>query len=248
MFRFAIDNRVIDYNPAQNIKIPKSAPASKREAITPEEISRIEEFPHKMQPAAMIMLYAGLRRGELIALTWADVDLAGGTIRVNKAVEYIGEYPQLKPPKTESGERTVYIPDKLRNYLAQLPRDTFLVFPSPSGEMWHKTQFLKAWKSYVLDMDVEYGDEGRKSKFDPRHKGVEDIREFTPHMLRHTFCTMMYTAGVDVVAAKEQMGHSDIKTTLGIYTHLSESRARDEMRKMNAAPNPGKPDGSAASL
>ena len=49
------------------------------------------------------------------------------------------------------------------------------------------------------------------------------IEPFTPHCLRHTYCTMLYEAGVDAVAAKELMGHADIKTTLGIYTHLSET-------------------------
>ncbi|MBR1810752.1 MAG: site-specific integrase [Clostridia bacterium] len=234
IFQFAIDNRVIDYNPARSVKVPKSAPTQKRRALDATEIQRVTEYDHEIQIAAMIMMYAGLRKGELIPLTWADIDLNEGTITVNKAVEYINDDPQLKPPKTENGIRTVYIPDILIDFLKNVPRKTFLVFPNPSGEMWHKKQFGRAWHSYLLDMDIVYGGvEGRKSKCNQNHKGIEGIQPFTPHMLRHTFCSMMYKNGVDVVTAKEQMGHADIKTTLGIYTHLTESHAKTEMQKMN---------------
>ena len=53
-------------------------------------------------------------------------------------------------------------------------------------------------------------------------------------MLRHTFCTNMYLAGVDILTAQHQMGHSDIKTTLSIYTHISENFAKDEMKKLDS--------------
>ena len=237
IFRFAVDNRVIDYNPAASVTIPRDAPAQRRRALTETEISRITEFAHPMQIAAMIMTYAGLRKGELIPLTWSDVDLGAGTITVNKAVEYIGDAPRLKPPKTESGVRTVYIPDVLIRFLSAAPRIALLVFPNPQGAMWKQRQFKRAWNSYLLDMDIVYGNVAdRKSKFDPKHKGVEGIERFTPHMCRHTFCSLMYAAGVDVVTAKEQMGHADIKTTLEIYTHLQEGHARAEMQKLNPRP------------
>ena len=63
-----------------------------------------------------------------------------------------------------------------------------------------------------------------ESRFDPKGMPMT-IEEFTPHCLRHTYCTMLYEAGVDVLVAKQLMGHSDIKTTLGIYTHLSRKHA-----------------------
>lgn len=56
-------------------------------------------------------------------------------------------------------------------------------------------------------------------------------------MLRHTFCTMMYENGVDVMTAKNQMGHADIQTTLSIYTHISADHTAEEMKKMNQNKN-----------
>ena len=59
------------------------------------------------------------------------------------------------------------------------------------------------------------------------------ISTFTPHCLRHTYATMLYDAGVDVLTAKEFLGHSDIKTTLSIYTHLSAEKSQSDIGKLN---------------
>lgn len=232
IFRYAINNRIIDYNPADAVTIPKNAPQETRRALTPDERSWIVSTPHKSQLAAMIMMFAGLRKGELIPLTWSDIDLNDGTININKAVEYIGDKPQIKSTKTKSGIRTVFIPDILIEYLKQVPKTSIFVFPNSKGNMHTKTTFKRWWDSYMLEIDMQYGKyPQRKSKYDPRFHGTSI--DITPHMLRHTFCTMMYENGVDVVTAKSQMGHADIKTTLEIYTHLSNDHAKEQMKKMN---------------
>lgn len=237
IFRFAINNRVIDYNPADAVTIPKNAPQESRRALIPEEREWIVKTENKAQIAAMIMMFAGLRKGELIPLTWSDIDLDEGSISVTKAVEYIGEKPQIKSTKTKSGIRTVFIPDILVEYLKSVPKNTILVYPNSNGDMHTKTTFKRWWDSYMLEIDIQHGKyPQRTSKFDPRFHGTS-IDNITPHMLRHTFCTMMYENGVDVVTAKNQMGHADIKTTLEIYTHLSSDHAKEQMQKMNKNKN-----------
>lgn len=237
IFRFAINNRIIDYNPADAVTIPKNAPQESRRALTSDERDWIINTTHKAQIAAMIMMFAGLRKGELIPLTWSDIDLNEGSISVNKAVEYIGEKPQIKSTKTKSGIRTVYIPDTLIGFLKNVPKTNILVYPNSKGNMHTKTTFKRWWDSYMLEIDMQHGKyPQRESKYDPRFHGVS-IDHITPHMLRHTFCTMMYENGVDVVTAKNQMGHADIKTTLEIYTHLSSEHAKEQMQKMNTNKN-----------
>ena len=87
VFQLAVTNRVIDFNPVDGVRMPKRRePKDKRRALTPEEISWIENTPHRAQTAAMIMLYAGLRRGELLALQYDDV--SDDTIFVDKAVSF----------------------------------------------------------------------------------------------------------------------------------------------------------------
>ena len=79
----------------------------------------------------------------------------------------------------------------------------------------------------MTELDVKYGARLRPvgSKYDP-YKGRKVIKTFTAHQLRHAYATMLYDAGVDILTAKELLGHSDIKTTLNIYTHLSRTRKK----------------------
>ena len=90
-------------------------------------------------------------------------------------------------------------------------------------------------ESYLYDMNLEYGAfTAPQKKFAPQ-KVPFVIRPFTLHCLRHTFCSMMYNAGVDVLTAQQQMGHSDVKTTLEIYTHLSQEKKAADISKLNSS-------------
>ena len=223
IYKTAIQSRAIDYNPAEYVKIPQYAPCEERRAITDIEREWIESTPHRAQTAAMIMLYAGLRRGEVSALTWNDVDLKAGTITVNKSVTYKGDNPRsVKDPKTEAGERVIPIPKKLKDYLSALPKTSLLVVTSARGTQLTESAWKRMWESYMKVLNEKHANPSGRSRFSPDKGGLPMmIRPFTPHCLRHTYCTMLYEAGVDVLVAKQLMGHSDVKTTLGIYTHLS---------------------------
>lgn len=238
IFQLAIDNRVMDYNPARPAKIPVKDIPSGRRALTQDEQRWITDTPHRAQLAAMIMMYAGLRRGELIALTWNDVNLTDGTITVNKAVELVDGKVVLKDwTKTPAGIRAVNIPNRLINFLKGQPRKSIYVCVSASDKMHTESSWRRMWDSYLADLNIQYGDfspfeKQPKSKFDP--DGVQFvIPKITPHWLRHTFCTMLYFAGVDILTAKNQMGHKDIQTTLEIYTHLDALHKSKEISKLN---------------
>ena len=241
IFRAAIEARAIDYNPAEYVRIPQNAPSEQRRAITDTERSWIENTPHRAQTAAMLMLYAGLRRGEVVALTWNDIDFDSGTITINKSVTYKGDEPRhIKAPKTEAGVRVVPMPRKLIEYLSDVPRTSLLVVTSVKGHQMTESAWKRMWESYmnVLNVVHGYSEEARK-RFNPEKGGLPMvIQPFTPHCLRHTYCTMLYEAGVDPLVAKELMGHSDIKTTLGIYTHLSHTHKTANARLLDAYLDP----------
>lgn len=251
VFQLAVTNRVIDFNPVDGVRMPKRRePKDKRRALTPEEISWIENTPHRAQTAAMIMLYAGLRRGELIPLLWTDIDLDAGTISVNKSVEAEGSTLSVKKgAKSAAGERIVYIPEKLINYLRAVSRTgSMYVCPSASGKMLTDSGWKRMWNSYIAELNYRYGDfdrvvvpnkEGQlqtfqkpKSRFAPVKIPIV-IEPFTAHYLRHTYITMLYFAGVDVLTAKEQAGHADIQTTMQIYTHLDKLHKQRQINKLN---------------
>lgn len=237
IFKLAIANRVTEFNPAENVKVPKETPKETRQPLTDEQQLWVRETLHRAQTAAMIMMYAGLRRGELMALTWSDIDLENRTITVNKAVEFAGNTGKVVPTtKTESGMRTVYIPDILVEYLKNQPRKTFLVSCQVSGKLHSETSWKRMWESYMNTMNAKYGDFSSIVGSAPKKsqkKRPMIIPTFTPHQLRHTYITMLYLAGVDVMTAKEQAGHSDIQTTLNIYTHLDKNHKQKNIDKLN---------------
>ena len=220
--------------------IPNTAKAPEhRRALTNEEQKWVRETPHRAQTAAMIMMYAGLRRGELLALTWSDINLEKQTISVNKAVEFIGGKPYVKNcGKTEAAMRTVYIPTLLTDYLKTTDKTTLLVCPSAHGTLMSDTSWKRLWESYLKELNFRYGNFSDcigltvKSKFQPGGLPMV-IPNITAHWLRHTFITNMYFAGVDLLTAKEQAGHSDIRTTSEIYTHLDADFKERKMQNLD---------------
>lgn len=84
VFNYAIENRIIDYSPAQYIDIPKDAKTSERRALTAQEQLWVVSTKHRAQLPAMIMMFAGLRLGECLALQWRDINLDKRTISVHQ--------------------------------------------------------------------------------------------------------------------------------------------------------------------
>jgi len=242
IIQLAIDNRIIDYNPAHSVKIPRKVKdkSELRRALTQQEQQWIIDTPHRARTPAMIMMFAGLRRGELIPLLWSDIDLKNGTISVNKSVEAVnGKLIVKSGAKSESGKRIVYIPDKLIDYLKNQEQTSQYVCPSSKGGMMSDSSWRRLWESYLSELNFRYGDftdiPGFK-KPDSRFAPVSVpfvIPRFTAHWLRHTYITMLYFAGIDVLTAKEQAGHSDIKTTMEIYTHLDRQYKVKQIGKLN---------------
>lgn len=261
ILNFAIDNRVIDYNPACSVKIPniqkQNEHEQQRRALTEQEQRWIIETPHRARTSAMIMMYAGLRRGELVPLLWSDIDLSEGIIRVNKSMERSGSNWTVKQgAKSKAGIRNVYIPQILVNYLKNVERgNNMLVCPDTSGNIMSLSSWNKLWESYLAELNFRNGDFSHiavvsdinnslksynkpNSRFIPKKIPIV-IPRITPHWLRHTFITSMYLAGVDVMTAKEQAGHSDIKTTMAIYTHLDSVYKTKQINKLNEYYNVG---------
>lgn len=239
VFRLAADNRAVDYNPADAVKIPKTETNSDRRALTEAEQRWIVEMDHRAKTAAMIMMYAGLRRGELIPLMWSDIDLETRTISVNKAVATVKSRFVIKETgKTAGSLRTIDMPKVLVDYLAAQPRRSLYVCTSAKGFMHTDSSWRRMWNSYLNDMNFKYGDfscflKKPSSKYEPG--GVPFvIPRITAHWLRHTYATLLYFAGIDVMTAKEQLGHASITTTLEIYTHLNHKHKRREMDKLDA--------------
>lgn len=248
VMQMCVDNRVTDYNPflAAETPKPQAKQTDQRRALTDEEQRWIRETPHRAQLPAMIMMYAGLRRGELLALQWSDVDLNARTIMVNRTVNFDNsDHPIIKSGgKTQNAQRVIYIPQRLVDFLKQQPHTSFYVVPSISGKIMSASAWRSLWDTYIKDLNIKYGDfesiigadgkpmEHPKSKTRPGGVPIV-IPRFTAHWLRHTYITLLYMSGVDVLTAAKQAGHADIKTTMDIYTHLDETHMRKNIDKLD---------------
>lgn len=237
----AVDNDIVFRNVFSKVSIPRIEP-SERRALTEKEIALVSSTyaGHRMGLAAMLMLYCGLRRGEMIALTWKDIDLDCARLQVNKAAYFDGNRSYIKSPKTKSGTRWIPVPEGLLEFLRGAARaPDCVVCPNAKGGMMTQIAFKRAWDSYLFYLNVQAGGRGRKrGKNDEngRHTflpPVQMIENITPHMLRHTYASMLYEAGVDVKSAQRFMGHSSIEITLRVYTHLSEQKEKQAVDVLN---------------
>ncbi len=227
IFRYAEANNIQGIpHYFKNVVVSKKSPQKKRRALTEFEQQMIIDTPHRCQLAAMIMMFAGIRRGELIPLMWSDIDLKNGYISITKSVEMQVNQSIVKDGgKTESAVRKVAIPPILINYLINYKKNakiiSLLVCTKVNGEIHTKSSFRRMWDSYLIELNIKYGYSDRDiSKFSPKRLPML-IERFTPHYLRHTYATILYLQGVDAVSAKQYLGHSDIQTTINIYTDLS---------------------------
>ena len=185
------------------------------------EQRRLEELLTKLRgrviyPKVILSLFAGLRRGELLALRWQHVDLDCKILKVREALEETKAHGvEVKAPKSKAGKRDVTLPDivvdALREYrrsqlevrmrlgLGKVPDEDDRLFPTLEGSLPSPRAFSAEWADVAASI------------------GMPDI---TFHALRHTHASQLIDAGVDVVTIAKRLGHSGPNITLKVYAHL----------------------------
>lgn len=210
----AVQERLIPYNPAAGCKLP---PKEKKEMHTlPADkistyLAAAEE--HGVLPMFYLELTTGLRRGELAALLWDDLDLDAQTLTISKSAGRINGEVKVTQPKTANSVRTIYLPKETVDLLIQehaKHSGNPIMFPSPvTGKL--------------------YGPDciGRLHKALLKKAGITENIPF--HGLRHTFATNALAHGMDVKTLSTILGHVSSATTLNTYSHIT-----DEMRQKAA--------------
>ena len=231
IMQVAVGSDLVIRNPFSDVKVPKKDPFVRR-ALTEKEVALITDNwrGHNLGPMAMIMLYAGLRRGEVIALEWSDIDFEKKVIHVTKAATVVKNVTRIKKPKSDAGIRDVPIPKVLRNMLMEIRKPSGYVCTNTSGEMLTESSYMSQWNSFQSYLNVCAGGRRGTGKYVPRITVIENI---TAHMLRHTYASMLFDANVDVKSAQKFLGHADIEVTLEIYTHLSEMKEEKSIEALD---------------
>ena len=191
----------IQYNPAPAVKPPRNLPQNRREAPSKAQIQLIKEsvgLPFGL--FAFLVYHTGCRRGEALALTGADIDREKKLVHINKSVYFVGNFPHLKRPKTESGCRDVPLLSALDAALPKRLGKGFL-FSVDGGE----TPLTSAKIRELYD----------------KYREASGVT-VTLHQIRHGYASALFENGIDPKTAQTLLGHAQLSTTMDIYTHVCE--------------------------
>ncbi len=206
IFEHGILTGKLETNPCVSVKLPKDLQKKKRESAsnTDEEIilksAHIWLFP-------FIALLTGMRKGEILALQWKDIDFKNNIIYVTKSIYYEANKPKIKKPKTEAGIRTIPLLQVLKEELLKhKPKNTeHFIICDENGEAISKKAFRYRYSKFQQSTGISC----------------------TAHQIRHSFATNAFEANVPIKSVQEILGHRQISTTMDIYTDFRK-RSFDE--------------------
>ena len=243
LFERARKNKLIADNPAADLIMPPFVKGSHR-ALERWEIELIvDNWNTKASHAGlwmMLMLLCGLRRGEMMALTWDAVDLVNRTLEVRRVAVIRKNRVKIEErAKTDAGLRTLPLCKVLCDALLTVPEEKRIgyVCLSAKGLPLTESAYERGAETFCRVLERILNGEPptqRGRRTDVERKKTEKEKDlplkerkvfsFTAHDLRHTYATALYDAGVPVKAAQYFLGHADIRITLELYTHLSKER------------------------
>ena len=212
----AVRAGVIAKNPTTECKPPKLE-RKEMKVIQTEQIGEYLQAAaeRNVLPLFFLELTTGLRRGELLALLWSDLDVQNRSISVTKSVARLDGELVVSKPKTQHSIRTLIVPQQAVDLLIQEhslhPNNPYL-FPSPAtGTMYSPETVARIHKRLLKDA------------------GLEDCRF---HDLRHTFATLALQNGVDIKTLSGMLGHYSSGFTLDTYTHVTRKMQEEAAEKM----------------
>ena len=232
IFKYAVLMDVLSSNPFDKVIKPKSRQTQRKgNFLTKEELKEFLKLAQTTTlsyffPLVYLMSYTGLRQGEALALKWSDIDFENKKITVNKTAVRIKERQTLQTPKTKNSKRVISIDSATLSILKSWKKDQIkiyfkngkhfkgdenFIFTNQRGEWVHIHNFIRYFKRFIAD-----------------HK----LKQITPHGLRHTHASLLFSAGVEPKNISDRLGHSTVQITLDLYTHITEEQRTDTVEKL----------------
>lgn len=212
IFAYAVlDGGDIETSPASELKRSRDLPKKKRSALTVEQELAVEAYHGENWLFGAMLLYTGMRRGELLALEWRDIDRHAGWIHVTKKLNYAyGNKPVLDDFVKNHKDHDVPLFDALARVL---PADRVgRIFTNDDGDYLTAAQVRKLWSAYSDAVGLE---------------GV------TPHCFRHSFATLCFEADIPAASTASFMGDT-VEVVERIYTELRENKRGEDAAKVGA--------------
>ncbi|MFR0703054.1 tyrosine-type recombinase/integrase [Enterococcus sp.] len=225
VFDYAIRMQLINMNPTKVIK----KPVRKESVREDKDMNFYDKDELKKFMAALennnnfrafvyfrLLAFTGMRKGESLALKWSDIDLEKQTLYINKAVSRSATGLYIQTPKTPSSIRRISIDDKTVSILQEYKKESpdGLVFQSEDGGILSPA---KPRKWYLTAM-----------------KNLPDnFKQISIHGFRHTHASLLFEAGASIKDVQSRLGHSDIQTTMDVYTHVSKTAKEQLANRFN---------------
>ena len=213
IFRQALANELILKNPAENLTVPKGTTGHRR-AITEDERRYILEVADTDPRWVyfLFMLLCGLRPSEAAEL---------------KGMDIMGDRLHVRGTKTAAADRTVPIPEYLQQRIPETGPFEYLFLVQ--GHKLTTGNRRKWWTTFLRQLNIAAGCRVYRNQLVPPYPIADDL---TPYCLRHTYCSDLCRAGVDIRTAQKLMGHANISITANIYTHIDTSQIDDAAAKL----------------
>lgn len=234
----AVEWQMLADNPCSRVKVPKKKREGEEQGIkyfTDEQairfLAHVDKCDVKHQALVYLAIFGGMRKGEILGLSWSDIDLNTGKLSVRRSLAYLPEKGLFfKATKTVSSRRDLYLPsvvlDILRRYKAEQDDDI-----AKLGELWHHNNYVFAqqngepmhtsaprqWFARLLQNHNKYIDD--EAELTPERKSELRLPKIPFHGLRHTAATLMIANNTDVRTVSARLGHAQTSTTLNIYSH-----------------------------
>ena len=213
----AVEEKLIVRNPSDGCKLPSAKPREMK-VLTPEEIQRllIQAKEDGCYELLLLELSTGLRRGEICALKWDDLNFKTGALKVERQVHRVKGELVVSQPKTKASNRSVVLPAPVLTVLKNYKKTVHSqwMFPSPVKEdAPQDPAAVRKRLSTVLER--------------------AECKHIRFHDLRHTFATASLEHGMDVKTLSTIIGHVSSSTTLNIYVHVTDEMLRTAAAKID---------------
>ncbi|KRM18925.1 phage integrase [Ligilactobacillus hayakitensis DSM 18933 = JCM 14209] len=235
IFNYAIRSGIIESNPVLYVVIPKQKQSIERveheNFYNRDELKTFldtaKKYNEKYYNLVRLLAYTGMRKGEALALTWDDVDFTNNTISVSKTVAKTNKGYTIQTPKTKASNRVINVDQEtlisLKKWQIEQRKIMFaLGFNVNTG----KQLVFSNRKNTILNGTLINHIIKKLAK-------KSDLYAITPHGFRHTHASLLFDSGMNVKQVQKRLGHSNINTTLNIYTHVvqTEDKTGDEFAK-----------------
>jgi len=224
--RWGVRMGILTRNVIASIEPPKVV-AKEMQALDADGVARLLSAAQSndLQAPIALAIASGLRRGELLALHWSDIDLEAGRLSVRRSLETIDGATQTKEPKTERSRRTVALP--------AFALEILRAHRNAQNERRLRLGLGRSEDGWVFDRGdgeaIEPGFFSQKFARFAKRAGVR-VRF---HDLRHSYATLSLASGVDLKTVSSALGHSAISTTGNIYLHAVESLQQDAAARLD---------------